>query len=124
MTTKAEVKAWAVKEPQGKILFNTTSINYDALFKAFEFQGFIEKGYALIPLLITTNLWISIKDRMPEENQRVLMYGLGDRQFTALYQRGEFWAYNPHNESLDECEEVTHWMALPEAPVSITEVRE
>ena len=42
----------------------------------------------------------------------VLCYGKGGRWFTALFADGCFATYEG-----DECEEVTHWMPLPPAPV-------
>lgn len=60
--------------------------------------------------------WIDCKDRLPDEGQFILLYGKGGRQFTAIYEKEEFLAYNPFNEWLDECEEVTHWQCLPTPP--------
>lgn len=60
--------------------------------------------------------WININERLPENNTYVYMFGAGGRQFTALYKKNTFLAYNPFNEELEECEHVTHWMPLFEPP--------
>ncbi len=57
--------------------------------------------------------WISVKDRLPEEGQKVLTY-LGEfdgcRTNYLILCPYPIWA------CLLETEEVTHWMLLPEPP--------
>jgi hypothetical protein len=65
----------------------------------------------------TKDEWIRVKDRLPEENKYVILFGKGDRQFTSLFNSGVFLAYNPFNDIVEECEEVTHWMPLPTSPI-------
>jgi hypothetical protein len=60
--------------------------------------------------------WIRVEDRLPEENKYVILFGKGNRQFTSLFNSGVFLAYNPFNDIVEECEEVTHWMPLPTSP--------
>ena len=63
--------------------------------------------------------WISVEDRLPEENTDVLIYRggfIGDLM--------NVYTYNGHNEWEDEYgywsrtedEGITHWMYLPEPP--------
>jgi hypothetical protein len=60
--------------------------------------------------------WVSVEERLPNSKQYVLCYGSGGRQFAALYDNNTFMAYNPFNDELEECEEVTHWQPLPAPP--------
>lgn len=62
--------------------------------------------------------WISVKDRLPEENSWVLCTD-GKSQYKKIYERGifyddEFFCYTP----IGIIENVTHWMPLPEPPKS------
>lgn len=58
--------------------------------------------------------WISVEDRLPENETNVLCYGKGDRYFTAHhYEKGFF--IDADAEELDN-ENVTHWMPLPQQP--------
>ena len=55
---------------------------------------------------------------MPDYGSYVLLHGKGGRNFTALFDNNVFLAYNPFNEELEPCEEVTHWQPLPAPPTS------
>ena len=55
--------------------------------------------------------WISVEERLPEENIRVLAAGLGVVTIDALY-RGVWWC----TETGDASYGITHWMPLPEPP--------
>lgn len=57
--------------------------------------------------------WISVDDRLPEENQTVLVWagGLGCSQID--FHSGKFYCeYFPENYE----ENITHWMPLPTPP--------
>ena len=60
----------------------------------------------------TVGCWISVKDRLPEGFQKVLVF---------WYANGEpmvdtaFWS-NGHSTEYWEGVEITHWMPLPEPP--------
>ena len=59
--------------------------------------------------------WISVKDRLPENTDEVLVCFIGwdDLQFqSVMYLENGDW-YNEHG---DPCYTVTHWMPLPEPP--------
>lgn len=56
--------------------------------------------------------WISVKDRLPDEDGEMVLASDGTRRVTAnFFHDGQrFYFYNPHMEI------VTHWMPLPKAP--------
>ena len=63
------------------------------------------------------NEWISVKDRLPNEDVRVLVYLNSDRNYTKIDTdrrlEGKWvrWGYD-----------VTHWMCLPEPPTDNNEL--
>lgn len=63
--------------------------------------------------------WISVKDRLPEEDSRVLAF-VENGIMIANYLEG--WFYYIENEDGDMCPsddiEVSYWMPLPEPPES------
>lgn len=68
------------------------------------------------------NEWISVKDRLPPENQRVLIFNLRDSEYAFLdvvrigfLQYDKWWLYKSYHGNSDNVS-VTHWMPLPEAP--------
>ena len=75
----------------------------------------IEKYASLSPGVEDGSGWVKV-ETPPNDGVYVLLHGKGGRNFTALYKQGEFLAYNPFNEELDLCEEVTHWRPLPTPP--------
>ena len=61
--------------------------------------------------------WISVKDRLPEPDTKVLVYGrneYGVYCITCLYSAHRKWLY--HNRTTADGETITHWMPLPEPP--------
>ena len=64
--------------------------------------------------------WISVKDRLPEEQQYIIFYindnglFLEDRIATGIYEDGQFCDDHGFNWGL----ETTHWMPLPKPPKS------
>lgn len=58
------------------------------------------------------NTWISVKDKMPEKNQRVLCVFLEDHGIQIVcentYEGDDIWS--------DDTSKVTHWMPMPEMP--------
>lgn len=71
------------------------------------------------------NQWISVKDRLPEENILVLCYarsttGEGNNYFLGALAHGEFWFLKVNDIGHVSCPvlhwEVTHWQSLPESP--------
>ena len=62
--------------------------------------------------------WISVKDRLPDEKNPVLMWSRRSRTVpTCAACQYELWdwhpEYSPHDYGL---EMITHWMPLPEPP--------
>lgn len=64
--------------------------------------------------------WISVKDRLPDEGQFVIMYfarqngyNIGDYKLANTWQ-GKKLKFVPFNSWWDDA--VTHWMPLPEPP--------
>ena len=65
--------------------------------------------------------WISVEDRLPEENQSVWVYG-GDSYESygmafAIYSDGQFYDGQVCTDK-EFNSDVTHWMPLPPAPTA------
>lgn len=63
--------------------------------------------------------WISVKDRLPERDQKVLVYDAGDETEIHVYHLREdldglYW--DDESGWAVDFENVTHWMPLPEPP--------
>ena len=66
---------------------------------------------------ITAHEWISVEDRLPENNQWALCF-MKDKSFgtfRVLQWNYVDWRWNDGNEWFDE-KDVTHWMPLPRPP--------
>ena len=66
---------------------------------------------------VTVQEWISVEDRLPENDQWVLCF-MKDKCFGtfSVFQWNYIdWQWNDGNEWFDE-KEVTHWMPLPQPP--------
>lgn len=65
------------------------------------------------------NGWISVKERLPEEDVRVLIAVKRDRHPVSVGYRSDYpdrsW-YDNIEEFAVEAEDITHWMPLPPAP--------
>lgn len=68
--------------------------------------------------------WISVKDRLPEDNLNVLVYAIGDNENSVIAMTGythKMYGYNiegwrsPWQYFFYEYK-ITHWMPLPEPP--------
>jgi hypothetical protein len=58
---------------------------------------------------VTVQEWISVKDRLPEQGQEVIVYSGGVLKPTVF-------AYQFWNKHYDSWARITHWMPLPEPP--------
>lgn len=56
--------------------------------------------------------WISVKDRLPEKNQEVLVYRESDGIIISYLS----WMLDNDPIWSDEVSDYTHWMPLPEVP--------
>ena len=76
-------------------------------------RGFIEKiADHLIAHGVTVQEWISVKDRLPEANQRVLTVDdSGYVVVNCISSRFDGWFSNAFDQK-----RVTHWMPLPQPP--------
>jgi hypothetical protein len=60
--------------------------------------------------------WISVKDRLPEDSQEVIIYSEGGKVEAGVYYCKEF-GFDYYDVSIrDIIVNVTHWMPLPEPP--------
>ena len=57
----------------------------------------------------TDNRWISVEDRLPDEDDKCLVWN-GHHIFVAIYWGDGVWKFDSY-----ACE-ITHWMPLPEPP--------
>lgn len=58
---------------------------------------------------VTVQEWISVKDRLPEQGQAVIVYSGGVLKPTVF-------AYQFWNKNHESWARITHWMPLPDAP--------
>ena len=74
---------------------------------------------------LPVNRWISVGDKLPENNKLVLCYarsttGEGNSYFLGAIVHGEFWFLKVNDIGHVSCPvlhwEVTHWQPLPEPP--------
>lgn len=65
--------------------------------------------------------WISVKDRLPEVDSRVLWQGAfsDEYKFTGRLRRNGEWEYISVVADVEHClSDVTHWMPLPPPPTT------
>lgn len=55
--------------------------------------------------------WISVRERFPDEDYPVLVYGLTDCDIARFYPT-EGW----YSEAWGDVKGITHWMQLPDPP--------
>jgi len=62
--------------------------------------------------------WISVKERLPENGETVIMAHIAEGSVTGFYATyGGYWAMYTAGRSIRLADgEVTHWMPLPEPP--------
>ena len=75
-----------------------------------------------IATLIPQNEWVSVKDRLPERGQNVLMlFKSGNMAVGWLYDIDEhttFWSAYTDDEFYTDCDNAPlYWMSLPQLPV-------
>lgn len=73
--------------------------------------------------MIKSTDWISIFDKLPDEQQKVIVYTKGGKILTSIfikfggYTRSRFHFYDLSSEELAPTEMVSHWMPQPEPPI-------
>ena len=84
----------------------------------------IPYGYATLCLIaeeliaegVTVQEWISVKDRLPEDGEIVLVCGSRGGVYTAVFNKpGQYRGWHKLNSKSHYCDP-THWMPLPQPP--------
>ena len=89
------------------------------LLREVQYLGGLEEKIAdhLIANGVTAQEWISVKDRLPEMNTKVLCCGIKGGRFIAELSS---WGHENHlywtKRDGKGCSEPTHWMPLPQPP--------
>ena len=69
---------------------------------------------------VTVHEWISVKDRLPENEKYVLVYsqdgGVAEGKYNARFKEWVQFRWN-----VTELKNVTHWMPMPEPPEGVAE---
>lgn len=69
-----------------------------------------------MPTLTPPNEWVSVEERLPENNAQVLMWSAKWNIAEAgSYYNGRFWVYSEIGDAYI-ADDITHWMSLPEPP--------
>lgn len=98
-----------------------TSSTYTIIDKINEIIDFLNGQSAVQTNIPTVNPheWISIDDRLPEEEDSVLVYQgafIGDLMHVYTYMGDNLWADEYGNYCRTDDEGITHWMPLPTPP--------
>ena len=83
-----------------------------------QYLGGLEEKIAdyLIANGVTVQKWISVKDRLPEDGEIVLVCGSRGGVYTAVLNKpGQYKGWHKLNSKIHYCDP-THWMPLPEPP--------
>ena len=67
--------------------------------------------------------WIKVEERLPEQDHPVLAYSKANKEFQVgyvIYCEDIKMPYVWTCTLVGECEEISHWMDLPKAPVAAT----
>lgn len=65
---------------------------------------------------VTVQEWISVKDRLPEDGEIVLVCGIRGGVYTAVFNKpGQYRGLHKLNSKSHYCDP-THWMPLPQPP--------
>lgn len=78
----------------------------DVHYEMIAFKAYIDA----MPTVPTFGQWISVKDRLPEDEEYVLIFTAGGSVLIVFYDSDGWYTLEEY------LREVTHWMPLPEAP--------
>ena len=69
-----------------------------------------------MPTITPPNEWVSVEERLPENNAQVLMWSAKWNIAEAgSYYNGRFWVYSEIGDRYI-ADDITHWMSLPAPP--------
>ena len=103
------------------------AIDADELLKVFAyrpadtedeqiFNAAARKIIREMPTLTPPNEWVSVEDRLPENNAEVLMWRKKWKIAEAgTYRNACFWVYDAIGDSY-KADDITYWMPLPAPP--------
>lgn len=83
------------------------------LLKQIKYVSVENAANILIDNGVTVQEWISVNDRLPEDNERVIAYRPNEPE-TSAYKYCVMWGWSVKS-SLKH-RGITHWMPLPPAP--------
>ena len=76
----------------------------------------VEREVKEAPTLTPPNEWVSVEERLPEDNFEVLMWRKKWKIAEAgTYRKAHFWVYDKIGDSYT-ADDITHWMLLPAPP--------
>jgi hypothetical protein len=93
------------------------SLSHDGTGREMRFTG-SDVTPCLIANGVTVQEWISVKDRLPDEDEDVLAFGYYHETFQTLicHYRSDFKGQWFTSVAGQQVYEVTHWMPLPQPP--------
>ena len=98
---------------EAQIIIGNIPINPKVLDNCYSITEYQEVKTMAIKALEQTR-WILIEERLPEENQRVLIW-CPEREniYCAIYKNKQWWRYNGISLNKIEFQVITAWMPLP-----------
>ena len=89
------------------------SMNCGEVAKAW--QGAMQLLYDM-PTLTPPNEWVSVEEKLPEDNTQVVMWSARWKIAEAgIYYNQHFWVYSEIGDGYI-ADNITHWMPLPSPP--------
>lgn len=84
----------------------------DTAYTFKEIDRFVDE----MPTLTPPNEWVSVEDKLPENNTQVLMWSARWKIAEAgSYYNQHFWVYSEIGDGYI-ADNITHWMPLPRSP--------
>ena len=124
----ADAYAAEMKKRQDACMEAMENASYDGeQFSPKEHWDGVLAAFAEAKLMLddmqTVGGWISIKDRMPEDETRVIAYVQHKICWYRMFAWHDMYGWHSSAPELDEKESdyVTHWMPLPEPPKEASE---